>query len=473
MLKQIVESLSKDEIRSIKLYLNRTNERNERKDVQLLDLLRKNSRSDTQMCQDLYQGKKNPYYRLKNRLKEDIGRSLLSQHHKSSSEQEVINHYLISKLFSQKRLYIIAEHYLKLAERKAEKTLHYELLELVYSEQLKLSQETLHTNPEGLIRRRQNNRKKIRQINEFDDLLAVLSYKIRVSQNYSNKSDNTITNLLQQTIEDYSSEEMLRENPAIRFRIYQGVSKILVQNQDFQSLEEYLHLTYSSFLRDQLFRKENHETKLQMLVYLSNALFKNEHYQSSLEYAENLLEAMREFNYLLYDKYLFYYYNALYYNYSVLDKQKAIKILLEASEEPAIIKEPLNFTFVTLQLVVYYFNDREFQLANGQVERLLALRSFPNLDQAFQLKIRILDVMISLETLDFNRAESQLRKAMSTSSESSEKRDLLFMDLLRHYLQYGREKTEAYKTTYSRFVLTSSENDLIPYADWIQQKMGG
>ena len=103
MLKEIVESLSKDEIRNIKLYLNRTNEDAERKDIQLLDVLRKNTKTEEQACAALYQGSKNPYYRLKNRLKEDIGKSLLAQHYKASSEQEVLNHYLISKLFSRKR----------------------------------------------------------------------------------------------------------------------------------------------------------------------------------------------------------------------------------------------------------------------------------------------------------------------------------------------------------------------------------
>jgi hypothetical protein len=93
-----------------------------------------------------------------------------------------------------------------------------------------------------------------------------------------------------------------------------------------------------------------------MLTYLCNALFKNDKHENSLLRAEQLLVAMREFNYALYDKFVFYYYNILYYNYCVLDREKALKILTEASKDDVIRRNPINNTFILLQLAVFYFD---------------------------------------------------------------------------------------------------------------------
>ena len=54
-----------------------------------------------------------------------------------------------------------------------------------------------------------------------------------------------------------------------------------------------------------------------MLTYLINSLFYNKKIDVSLEYVEKLKSAMSEYNKLLYDKYLFYYYNSLVINYTV------------------------------------------------------------------------------------------------------------------------------------------------------------
>ena len=71
MIRQIIKSLTKDEVRSLKLFLNRTNESAERKDIYLFDQLRKHSKGEEEICKQLYGNNKNNYYRLKNRLKEE------------------------------------------------------------------------------------------------------------------------------------------------------------------------------------------------------------------------------------------------------------------------------------------------------------------------------------------------------------------------------------------------------------------
>ena len=151
MIRKIIRSLTKDEVRSLKLFLNRTNESSERKDIFLFDQLRKQNKGEEEICEQLYGNNKNNYYRLKNRLKEDIGRSLLSQHSKATPDQEAINDYLLANQFFRKQEHEIAAHYLKKAEKRAAQIHNLELLDIIYSEQIKLARETLNVNPERII----------------------------------------------------------------------------------------------------------------------------------------------------------------------------------------------------------------------------------------------------------------------------------------------------------------------------------
>ncbi|MBL4705994.1 MAG: hypothetical protein JKY54_15825 [Flavobacteriales bacterium] len=439
--------------------------------------MRKQQNSDEVIAKKLYGDNKNTFYRLKNRLKEDIGKSLLVQHSKETIEQEIINDVLLANHFYRKREHEITKYYLKKAEKKAIQAHSLDLLELIYSDQIKLARETVKNNPEKIIQKKRENRQRLNKLSELDDLLAVVMYRIKASQNYSSKSDN-ILELLSKTIQDYTSEENIKANPVVRFKIYHGVSRILLQNQDFVSLEAYLKETLTSFEDDDLFNKRNHDTQLQMLTYLCNALFKNEKHQESLEWAEKLLVAMRLYNYELYNKYLFYYYNSLYYNYSVINRDKASKILEEAAEEEVIQQEPLNITFIILQLAVYYFDEKAYKKARKQLTMLQLNDGFDQLDPAFKIKIILLEAMTVVEINDMDLVEDKLKRLEVDYSrlnwnEIGCDRELIMTKII-PLLIINRDAKEEARFSKLKYELKNHDSrlDLINYQDWVQQKNG-
>src|ERR1700752_4992433 len=96
VLPEIINLLNKEEIRGFKLFAKRTNASNGRKDILLFDHIKKNvAYEDEKIFKKLYHGKeKNAFYRLKNRLLEDIGISLSLMHYHSSEINCVLNNYL-------------------------------------------------------------------------------------------------------------------------------------------------------------------------------------------------------------------------------------------------------------------------------------------------------------------------------------------------------------------------------------------
>jgi len=114
----------------------------------------------------------------------------------------------------------------------------------------------------------------------------------------------------------------------------------------------------------------------------------------SLKYAELLSISMKEYDSILHDKYLFYYYNSLVLNYAKTDKEKALEYLNKASRSDVIKKLPAYTSFFYLNRTLIYFYQDNFMLAQRNMSRLVQQEDFLLLDKAFQLKILIADVII-------------------------------------------------------------------------------
>ena len=101
--------------------------------------------------------------------------------------------------------------------------------------------------------------------------MAALSYRIKVAQNFA-KQNTEVVDLLQKTVIDFAKSKDVKNSLVLRFKIYQSVSIILLQQQDYKSLEKYSLKTFNEFTKEKLFNKNDHDTKLQMLTYLINSL---------------------------------------------------------------------------------------------------------------------------------------------------------------------------------------------------------
>ena len=211
-----------------------------------------------------------------------------------------------------------------------------------------------------------------------------------------------------------------------------------------------------------------------MLTYLVNSLFKNNKIKTSLSKAEELHQAMQEYNNLLYDKYLFYYYNSLVINYQVTDKRKAIEVLNEAKTKKAIQQLPIFVVFIYLNLAVFYFDLKNYKNAKKNLALLKRENSFKSLDTPFKLKINVVELMTFFEIGDIDLFDYQLKNILKEFD------DLLQKD------EYQREKTfigvlsnlesKKWKESIHQFFdqypeNESNKNDIIDYQIWLKDKL--
>jgi hypothetical protein len=482
ILNHIIQSLNKEEVRFFKLYSKRLSTSEERKDLSLFDHIRKNgfAYNEDKITQKLYpKGTKNAYYRLKNRVTEEINKSLTVQHYNEGEEVQIHNLITCVKLYIKKRSFELAIHYLKKAEKIGAAIEAYDLLDIIYSEYIKLSQEYVKLNPEIYILKRKENLKLLNSLREMDDVLAMIIYKTKTTQNF-NSSENPIVPLLQKTVNEVLGNKNLKKGAKLRIKIFRAVSQILLQRHEYQALEDYLSQTYAEFMQEALFTKSNHESKLQMLTYMVNCLHINNKPQASLKYAALLKDAMEEFNGFKKDKYSFFYYNALVNNYGNIDKQKAIKILIDLKSSDWLKKMQYYEVFVFANLAILNFEIGEFKKSIKLLNQLYLLDSYKNTDESYKFKTEIAELIVRYELKDFDLLEyrmKQVQKDFKGKLNLPEyEREYHLIEIISELIYTNSIRSNATLKSKIEAFLASKDvskfySEMINYNEWIKSKL--
>ena len=218
-----------------------------------------------------------------------------------------------------------------------------------------------------------------------------------------------------------------------------------------------------------------------MLVYIINTLFKNNKIKDSLEYAEKLKLAMEEYNRLLYDKYLFFYYNSLVINYSKSDRERTIEILEEMRSLEKIVSVLFYEVFISLNLAVSYFEIKDYHQSIRNLNLLYTLKGYPSTDLSLQFKIAIVELMIRYELKDFDILENKIRLIKKDFSEffkkPSSERDVLMVEVIQRLMKSDRHwKEKVFFSNVKQNILSplkkeAADADIINYKNWLDQKM--
>ena len=476
---EIINSLNKEESRFYKLFAGRTNISDTRKDIVLFDFIKQNGGEyDEQIiAEELYQENKNSFYQLKNRLYKDLNKSMMLQHMSKEKDIFILHFVLLSRVYKRKGNVKLSFHYLQKAEKEAENIEAFELLSIIYSDILKLSYDMISIDVEKYIKKKRNNNEQLNWEQEIDLLLAAVLYRIKTAQNFS-KNDESVNEILQKTLDSFSKNEKIPKSPKFRTKVSQVISRILLQQHDFNALEEYLIYTLKEFNRDKIFTKSNHEQKLTMLTYLTNCLFKTHKYKQSLVYAEKLKISMNEYEGFLKDKYLFYYYNSLVINYSLSDKDKALAVLKEAKNNDVIQKLPTFSVFIYLNTALIYYDQNKLSLSAKNLSRLVLQDDFVNIGKSFQFKIHVAELIVRYDLNQTDIIDGKIKyikktfKALLKDENFKRDKQLIdIIDLLIYCNNLSQDKKLVKKITELSTIIDNEQADdidVINYNVWLK-----
>ncbi len=483
ILQKAIKSLSKKEIINYKIYANRQYESDNRKDIALFDAINKNKKNNVDtdyFIPKIYPSgtEKNVYNRLKYRLLDEIDNSLVQFYFHKVDINYIHSELSLYHIYLAKSEKEVAHYHLLRAEKKALAVNHYLLLDVIYTELISLSIYWGKTPPQLYIEKRNKNLSNLNELRGIDDTLANVMYEIDRKQTTSKTKPETIT-VLNNVIKHLNTKKALKNNIVFKSKLFLLVSQLFISKNDFVALESFCVENYHEFLKKKFFSKNNHEIKLQMLRYICNALFINKKNQQALEYITLLHQAMLDFKQEYYAKNIFFYYNALANNYTVLDPDKAVKVLNEAKKTDAIINHPVHLGYVLMNLAGAYFDLRQFKLSLKNIIELYAHSLYENIDGSIKLQVQLLEIILRLETKQFDVAQKLIiaikknNAALLQSKEYSSEFDfLILLDKLITVNSFSKEK--ASKELIAQFLLTEYEqknNSFVDYKGWLKEKL--
>jgi tetratricopeptide (TPR) repeat protein len=386
------------------------------------------------------------------------------------NQSKSFSYVLLGRLYKNKGELDLAFHFFQKAEKEAIESDLYELLSMIYSEIIQLSHELLSINVDNFIQLKRDNMKILSEIDEIDLLLAKIMYDVKTKQNYSN-SEDSLVELVKTKFNKISKQNNLLKSTRFRIRLFNMYSRLLLQKRDYKTLENFVIKSYDEFENEKLFDRSNHNDKLTILTYIANCLFKTNKNKQSLKYAELLLNSMQEYDGLLYDKYLFFYYNILVSNYSVTDKEKALNYLDKASNNEVIKKLPSYNSFIYLNRSLIYYDQDKFKKSKQNISRLIMQKDFLLLDQSFQIKILITSIIISYKNSEINMLDkiNDIRNNYSTLLKTKNHlRDAMFLDLISKKIagsDFEKDKSIFLSNISDK---ESKELDIIGYNNWVK-----
>ncbi len=415
LLTDLIISLNKEEIKNFKIYINRIQFKDDKKLENLFNIIKQKKYDEysVDIVQLMTRGNKNAYYRLKNRLIDEIEQSLLLIHRKKDDHFNINNHIELARISIYKNDYERAYQYLLKAEKIACKTENFSLCNLIYDHMIDLSKTYRKVDPKKIIQKQKENTIRLQHFRAVNSAIAVITNELGQT-NFSGKNSQ-VTTTLNDIVQQLQLGPLEQQSPTVQFAVFNCVKNILLQTKQFDVLEEYLSTSLEDFANKKLFTKAHHHDKIVLLSWLINTLFKNKKIQEAEQYIKALYDALHEFNKLNYQHYIWMYYQSEIILKTFLDQnQEAIKLVYALKDNPPSKNIPHYDLLIYLNLTTLHYCESKLEKALYNISQIIITDIFSNLSADLQLNVLIVELILKIENEDFIYVEQKVKNIRKT-----------------------------------------------------------
>jgi hypothetical protein len=439
VLEKVIFSLTSDEVRRFKILSNRFKADDEKKLIILFDTIRseKFSNDEQEIVKDLYEANnaqtRNRYYRLRNKLLENIEKSLTFYHFKYKDSIHAYYDIQLSIMFRERGGYQLALYFLKKAEKKAKELDQFNILEQIYQEYTQLALKDIEIDIEEILQRRKANLEKVKIQRRNTEAVAIITQQLKKS-NFSREKASVIE-MLEKTQKNIEETAEIFHSAEGKIQIFRTVSALLLQKDAYAQLVTYARNTIQEFESRNLFNNDNHAERLLMRLWLVNALFKTSRFhdaEAELETFEKEMAMYRRQNYFTY---LFHYTNTRINVWKCLGKIKeAGNLIAESLATKELRSEPEHELYLMRSLADQHFNLREYSQALEILETIKKLPGFRLLGDEARMYLDLFEMVVNVDAghYDFVPAHArEFRKNYRKLLKSAlHERVALFLEML-------------------------------------------
>jgi len=417
MLTQLIQELHREEVRLFKLLMDRTESEKDRKTLRLFDLIRKSNPNEEmgtgEIVLELY-GKDTPsmrnnLYGLRNRLLKELKRSLNFQHWDLDNKHRATHNLLLARQLRKQGHHVTARSLLESTLREAEKHDLFQIQDLVLEELLGLASTDLDLDVSQLIERREEAFQKQRLVQDSQNAFAYLNQHLRKT-NFAGE-DSEIIQVMEEVRNRLQRYQSIFNSPRGRIRIFNITSQILLKNEAFQQLETFLKSEFDFFQQEQIFNRNTHRTKVNMVAWLINVTFKNFKFEESIAYCALFRETLEEHSRRFFNQFLPNYYLSLANSHSCLGQtDEALGYLNKGMEEASTAGRAATSLYFHINFANTFYEQGDVPRALKELGRIYTLESYQQMDSLNQLYLHLFEIALRIEARDLEFAETRIQQ---------------------------------------------------------------
>ncbi|HHG85900.1 MAG TPA: hypothetical protein ENJ82_14225 [Bacteroidetes bacterium] len=414
ILESIIVSLSSDEVRRFKILSNRFKADDEKKVLILFDAIRcqKYAKDDSALVKLLYAGNspktRNRYYRLRNKLVDNIEKSLIFYHFKYKDSIHAYYDIQLAIMFRERDQFRLSLYFLKKAEKKAKALNQFDVLEQIYEEFTRLAEKDIEIEIEKLLEKRRKNLAVVNQERQNTEVIALITQRL-MKFDFA-RSNASVLALLAEVKAGQGDNANVFSSLRGRIQIFETVRVLLLKKGAFVQFVSFLDHTIADFETNELFTQETHAIRLTMRLNLITSLIKVYDFARASEEIRTFEKEMKLFAQQNYFTFLIDYYKT---KIELLKYQgqsaKVEKVIKEALAKPEIRRVGTNVCFLLRSLADQQFNKQRYQDAVGTLARLKAESDYKLLADEVRLFIEIFELIVHLEASDFQFTHHHLK----------------------------------------------------------------
>ena len=370
-LQELINTLSEDDKREFRIFINRQKSKKHRKDLDLFELISEQTLT-TDIEVKLYKTpNKVAYHTLRKRLLKHLTDFIVLKQidHDTTATSSIAGLISLATYLFKNQSDDFGWRILKKAELTAIENEHHELLNNIYHLQIDESDSEFAPDINDIHEKWKENKQLVDE-NE----------KANIAYNFIKKELNTVKmkgedkdleKIINNLLKKYGLNDLVYQRPHILYKVLDLTRKVMLSKKDFYSLEPYIIKTYEKLAANYGFSKRNHFYKINILYMISHILYRNRKFAASNDYLEQMHVEMKSYNKSYYQRFYPKYITLQAANFTYLNQnEKSIEILSSIDEKELKKMTTVEQFNIKINLTVYYFNQGFYKKSNRILQTL-------------------------------------------------------------------------------------------------------
>jgi len=368
-LQELIITLSEDDKREFRVFINRQKSKKHRKDLELFELIC--NQVDAKVIQlKLY---KTPnrvaYHTLRKRLLKHLTDFIVLKQidDDTTATSSIAGLASLASYLFKNQSDDFGWRTLKKAEKIALDNEHYELLNNIYHIQIDESESEFSPDINNIYKKWQANKKLVDENEKAN--IAYNFIKKELNNVRIKGEDKDLEKIINDLLIKYGLNDLVYQRPHILYKVLDLTRRVMLSKKDFFSFEPYIIKTYNKLKENFGFSKRDHFYKINILYMISHILYRNRKFEESNNYLMLMYNSMNDYKKSYFQQFYPKYVMLQAANFTYLNKnEQSIEILTSISEkELKKMTTEEQFT-IRINLVVYFFNQGLYKKANHIIQ---------------------------------------------------------------------------------------------------------